>query len=50
MNSCSKFESCSAPLCPLDPEIAKRVWYSEEDVCHYNKHRWIKKQKSIQKH
>lgn len=50
--NCNRFESCNAPLCPLDPDIDKRVWYSDEDICksqEHNKHRWIKKQRSIVK-
>jgi hypothetical protein len=50
MINCNRFESCNAPLCPLDTELTSRVWYPDEDVCKcqkHNKHRWIKKQRSI---
>lgn len=30
---CSLFESCSAPLCPLDPSSLKGVWYADEEIC-----------------
>ena len=30
---CSKFENCSAPICPLDPESHKRVYLKNERVC-----------------
>ena len=47
---CQRFEKCDAPLCPLDEDIEKRVWYVGEEICRaqkHNKHRWIKKQRSI---
>jgi len=50
--SCGIFSKCSAPLCPLDTGLKHRVWYADEDVCRsrkYGQHRWIKKQRSIQK-
>ena len=50
MIQCSKFDRCSAPLCPLDPEINKRFWLVDEEICNsteHKKHRWIKKQRSI---
>ena len=28
---CSKYESCSAPLCPID---GGGVWYPDEEICH----------------
>jgi len=28
---CKYFHNCSANLCPLDPEISKKVWLPEED-------------------
>jgi len=52
MEECSRFDICSAPLCPLDEEIDKRYWYPGEQICKaqkHNKHRWIKKQRSIVK-
>lgn len=49
---CIRFQECSAPLCPLDPDIKERVWWAgEEDICKSRKHakglRWIKKQRSV---
>ncbi|CAB5110478.1 hypothetical protein D3OALGA1CA_1994 [Olavius algarvensis associated proteobacterium Delta 3] len=49
-SKCPSFEECSAPLCPLDPGIEKRVWWVFEPICRshiYGKNRWIKKQRSI---
>ena len=50
MQNCPRFEICDAPLCPLDPDLALRIWYAGEETCKcqkYNKHRWIRKQRSI---
>jgi len=30
---CPRFISCNAPLCPLDPELHKRIWIADEPVC-----------------
>jgi len=49
---CNRFNSCSAPLCPLDLELDRRVWYADEPVCESRKHslrRWIRKQRLIKK-
>jgi len=31
MQNCPRFEVCDAPLCPLDPDLALRVWYAGEE-------------------
>lgn len=53
MINCLNFDSCSAPLCPLDPDLKERCWYIDEDICNSRKHgsgvRWIKKQRSVQR-
>lgn len=49
---CKSFPTCNAPLCPLEPDLLDHVWYADEPVCNsrkYGVHRWIKKQRSIQK-
>jgi len=49
---CSRFDVCSANLCPLDPGLSLAVWFSDESICvshQHSKHRWIKKQRSIQR-
>lgn len=33
MEQCSKYNKCNAPLCPLDPDMRKRVYYAGEPVC-----------------
>lgn len=35
MYECSKFEGCSAPLCPLDRELRKRTHIKGDRMCHY---------------
>ena len=33
MNSCLRFNKCSAPICPLDYDTFLRVDYPEDDIC-----------------
>ena len=33
MNPCKYFEGCSAPICPFDPDHAKRVYLNGEPAC-----------------
>lgn len=32
---CPKWDKCNAPLCPLDPDLFKRVMRNDEPVCYY---------------
>ena len=32
---CPRYDSCSAPICPLDPDALKRRMLRDERVCHY---------------
>ncbi len=46
------FKACSAPLCPLDTDLNRRIWYADEAICKsriFGQHRWIRKQRSIRK-
>jgi hypothetical protein len=48
--ACLLFESCHAPLCPLDPVSMKGVWYADEEVCRsrsYTALPWIRSQRKI---
>ncbi|MFP3255051.1 MAG: hypothetical protein RXP30_01275 [Thermoplasmata archaeon] len=51
-NECPYFDSCNAPICPLDENKEKAIWYSDEAIC---KNRdffdleYIKTQKKIAK-
>ena len=52
MEQCGLFKECGAQLCPLDPDLNKRIWYADEAICKsriFGQHRWIKKQRSIRK-
>ena len=35
MRTCNKWESCNAPICPLDDEWHKRTMTSDDSVCLY---------------
>lgn len=35
MYDCPKFDKCSAPLCPLDPDWKKRSMTKDDRVCFY---------------
>jgi hypothetical protein len=50
--SCTLFESCLAPLCPLDPLSLKGIWYPDEEVCRSRSQggrSWIRSQRRIAK-
>ena len=50
--ACPLYERCSAPICPMDPNIAARTWYSDEDICSSSKfkdHRVVVTQRKIAK-
>jgi hypothetical protein len=45
---CPRFDSCSAPLCPMD--IVGSIWYPDEEICTshaFGSLLWIKNQKKI---
>lgn len=35
MRACPKFDGCSAPICPLDPNWSRRIHRKGEPVCFY---------------
>ena len=50
--TCTLFESCLAPLCPLDPASLKGIWYPDEDICRSRAQGgrpWIRSQRRIAK-
>lgn len=51
MESCKYFNTCSAPLCPLDEEsIECGIWYADEEICKLlTVPGWVKKQRRIKK-
>ena len=52
-DKCLYFESCTAPLCPLQKDTLKHaIWFPDEEICWDDKYRslpWIEKQKAIVK-
>ena len=47
---CSRFDTCNAPLCPLDEKHF--IWYPDEEICGNRKFSgepWIKAQRKIAK-
>lgn len=51
--ACKKYETCSAPLCPLDEGSLKSgIWYPDEEVCiirNFRRIPWVRKQIKIAK-
>ena len=50
--TCTLFESCLAPLCPLDSASLKGIWYPEEEICRSRAQGgrpWIRSQRRIAK-
>jgi len=50
--TCTLFESCLAPLCPLDPASLKGVWYADEEICRARSQGgrpWVRSQRRIAK-
>jgi hypothetical protein len=31
--ACTLYETCPAPLCPLDPSSLNGIWYRDEEIC-----------------
>lgn len=51
-SDCQNYIKCNAMLCPLDKNLKKRIWYTDEDICsrrEHNKRRWIKKQRMLRR-
>jgi len=50
--ACTLFESCLAPLCPLDPSSLKGIWYPDEEICRSRSQGgrlWIRAQRRLAK-
>lgn len=37
MENCHRFNGCSVPICPLDPDMARRVYVRGEPKCRMRK-------------
>lgn len=50
---CKRYETCNAPLCPLDEQSLKHsIWYPDEEICRakaFGALPWIKAQRKIAK-
>lgn len=33
LKNCSKYDSCSAPLCPMFSGFKEAIWYADEEIC-----------------
>jgi len=52
IEKCPYFDSCEAPICPLDEHKENSIWYSDEDICknhEYSSLDFIKTQIKISK-
>lgn len=48
--ACALYETCLAPLCPLDRSSLNGIWYPDEEICRSRSHgnlSWIKAQRKI---
>ncbi|WP_022671350.1 hypothetical protein [Hippea alviniae] len=52
-SKCPRFNTCSASICPLNPNRHKAVWYPDEEICKnremVKRFRFIRVQRKIQK-
>ncbi|MGB9677951.1 MAG: hypothetical protein ACPLZ9_04960 [Candidatus Ratteibacteria bacterium] len=49
---CPYFGKCNAPICPMDPDKERAVWYPDEEICknrEFNNLNFIITQKKIAK-
>ena len=49
--ACKNFETCSAPLCPMDTNPA-HIWFPDEEICilkGFASLGWVRKQKLVAK-
>ena len=49
---CESFVGCKAPLCPMDPDAEKGLWYPDEPICRAEQFQelvWVARQRDIHK-
>ncbi|MBI2854132.1 MAG: hypothetical protein HYX87_04320 [Chloroflexi bacterium] len=47
-NECRFYEGCDAPLCPLNTNLGRSMWFPGEPICHLRKSAdWVRKQRKI---
>ena len=52
MIDCKRFDRCGANICPLDPDLERRTWFPDEEICRrkdFQQHPAIVAQKRIQR-
>jgi len=52
MEDCPRWDKCTAPLCPRDPNIRKQIWYPDEEICRSQQCGgldWIRAQRKIKR-
>ena len=50
--TCTLYETCNTPLCPLDGSSLNGIWYPDEEICRSRVHGnlpWLKAQRKIAK-
>ena len=50
--ACTLYETCLAPLCPLDPSSLNGIWYPDEEICRsrsQGNRPWIRSQRRLAK-
>ena len=52
MEVCRYWESCTAPICPLDVNLSQRSWFAGEEICRrkpFQQHLAVLAQKRIER-
>lgn len=44
-DECQKFDECSAPLCPNNPDSLGDIWFPDEEICTKHSPNWVKVQR-----
>lgn len=50
--ACSRYLKCTAPLCPLDRDVERRMWFPDEPICTVKRFGgldWVRNQRKIKK-
>ena len=51
-SGCKFYELCETPICPLDTENLKIIWYPGEEICRDRNHKnlpWVQAQRKLAK-
>lgn len=50
--ACSRYLKCTAPLCPLDRDVERRMWFPDELICtakQFGGLDWVRNQRKIKR-